>query len=142
MGPRVIIPILLAASMPLCAESALLKNGYRMHVERHVTEGQTVRLFLNGGGTMEVSAADVDRFEPDELVNTVVPAEPIDEVVLVFPDTLYEVVRDADVKGTVPAAREHVDVVHRGLDSRFRGNDRGRVSQSGKRGSGFPLSRE
>ena len=67
MGARTIISILLvAATVPLCAESALLKNGYRMSVERHVNEDQVVRLFLNGGGTMEVAATDIDRFEPDE----------------------------------------------------------------------------
>src|SRR5258708_39574014 len=76
MGTRAIIRVLLAASLtlPLCAESAMLKNGFGMRLERHVTEDQTVRLFLSGGGTREVAAGDIDRFEPDEPSLPPIPA--------------------------------------------------------------------
>jgi hypothetical protein len=46
-------------------EFAVLQTGFRLHAERHETEGARVRLFSSGGVT-ELPAASVVRFEDDE----------------------------------------------------------------------------
>jgi soluble lytic murein transglycosylase-like protein len=48
-------------------ESAVLKTGFRIHVDRHETDGRVVRLYANGG-VMEFPAWRVAGFEPDEEV--------------------------------------------------------------------------
>jgi hypothetical protein len=45
-------------------ESAVLKTGFRIHVDRHETDGRVVRLYANGG-VMEFPAWRVAGFEPD-----------------------------------------------------------------------------
>lgn len=61
------IPVLLMllALPALAGEYAVLASGFRIHADRHETEGPTVRLFSNGGMT-EVPAAEVSRFEVEE----------------------------------------------------------------------------
>jgi soluble lytic murein transglycosylase-like protein len=68
MGSRKIIVALLAATtaLPLCGESAFLKNGFSMKLDRHETEDQVVHMYLAGGGTLDVAAVDIDRFVADE----------------------------------------------------------------------------
>ncbi len=123
-----IISLLLA--LPLCAESALLKNGFRMRVDRHVTEDQTIRLFLPGGGTMQVAAGDIDRFEPDEPA--IVPAATPVPVPAAVPVTrnqpLDEIVRAASARhGLDP------DFIHSIIAAESAGNPRA-VSPKGASG--------
>ncbi len=44
-----------------------MTNGYRLHADRHETEGTKVRLFANGGIT-ELSTGDIASFEQDDTV--------------------------------------------------------------------------
>jgi len=49
----------------LAGEYAVLPTGYRIHADRHETEGAIVRLYANGGVT-ELPVAQITRFEPEE----------------------------------------------------------------------------
>jgi soluble lytic murein transglycosylase-like protein len=54
-----------AMALPGCAESVLLKNGFTITVDRHETEGDTVHLYLAGGGTADLRTNDIASFTPD-----------------------------------------------------------------------------
>ncbi len=59
--------ILLVGAWTLSAgEHAVLRTGFRLRIERHESAGAVTRLFLPGGGVVEVAAADILRFEADE----------------------------------------------------------------------------
>lgn len=53
------------ASAGAAGEYAVLHTGLRIAVERHETVGASVRLFTSDGGSMELPAALIARFEPD-----------------------------------------------------------------------------
>ena len=56
------------SALPLLAgESAVLANGFRIHADRHETNGDTVKLY-SGGGIMEIPASQVVSFEQEENV--------------------------------------------------------------------------
>jgi len=58
----------LPAALPLAAgEYAVLSNGFRVHADRHETDGSLVRLYSDGGFT-QMPAGSIARFEQDELV--------------------------------------------------------------------------
>jgi len=48
-------------------EYAILSTGFRIHADRHETDGAVVRLYANGGVT-EVPAANITRFEAEEAM--------------------------------------------------------------------------
>lgn len=48
-------------------EYAVLGNGFRLHADRHETDGSVVKLYENGGVT-QISAGSVDHFEAEEEV--------------------------------------------------------------------------
>lgn len=54
-----------AACTAWAGEYVVLENGFRLHAERHETDGAVVRVFEQGG-TMELPAAFVARFEQEE----------------------------------------------------------------------------
>ena len=56
----------LAMLAPSCfaGEYAVLSNGFRIHADRHETEGAIVRLYANGGVT-EIPAQQIAGFETD-----------------------------------------------------------------------------
>src|ERR1017187_8620322 len=56
---------LLAAVTAFAGESVVLTSGARLHVDRHETDGDTVRLY-EGSGYIEMDAAKVRGFEVDE----------------------------------------------------------------------------
>jgi len=59
--------ILLLGAWTLSAgEHAILRTGFRLRVERHENAGAVTHLFLPGGGVVQVSTADILRFESDE----------------------------------------------------------------------------
>ena len=62
---------LLAARFAAAGEYAVLASGARLHVDRHEADGAKVRLY-HAGGTVEMEAAAVRGFEPDEAA----PAAP------------------------------------------------------------------
>ena len=77
-------------------ESAVLKTGFRIHVDRHETDGRVVRLYANGG-VMEFAAWRVAGFEPDEEV-----AKPA-ELLAPIPPSAEELVTAAANRHGLPA---------------------------------------
>jgi soluble lytic murein transglycosylase-like protein len=63
--------VLALLALPGCAESVLLRNGFTVTVDRHETEGDTVHLYLSGGGTADLAASDIASFVSDPA-----PAKP------------------------------------------------------------------
>jgi hypothetical protein len=59
--------LIAVAGSCFAGEYAVLSSGFRIHAERHETEGGIVRLYANGGVT-EVPAAQVSGFEAEEVV--------------------------------------------------------------------------
>lgn len=89
--------ILIAISESCFAgEYAVLSSGFRLHVDRHESEGDIVRLYTNGGVT-EVPAAQIKSFEADEAV----PVEPAPETLRV--PTAEELVSAAARRNGLPA---------------------------------------
>ncbi len=76
MGPllRVILLLALAAPALSGAEVAVLRNGFRLRADHHEARGETSRVFLASGGWVDLNAADIDRFEPEDPVPA--PARP------------------------------------------------------------------
>ena len=60
--------------------------------------------------TLDRLADVVVHLEPNECVHAMLLGEPIDEIVFVFVDSLYEVGRDSGVQGAISFAGENVDV--------------------------------
>jgi len=60
--------IVLAALSGSCfaGEYAVLASGFRLHADRHETDGSVVRLYANGGVT-EIPAPQITGFEADEM---------------------------------------------------------------------------
>ena len=59
--------LLLAAQLPaLCAEVAVLRNGFSIRFERKEQTGETTRLFFGNGGYVDVANAQIASFEPDD----------------------------------------------------------------------------
>jgi len=68
---RFVILVALSGSC-FAGEYAVLASGFRIHADRHETDGPVVRLYANGGVT-EIPALQVSRFELDESVPVAVP---------------------------------------------------------------------
>ncbi len=82
----------------LYGESVVLKNGFRMHAERHETEGAVVRLFVNGG-SIEMPAADIERFEAEEAIpQPAAPAAPAAIPAVSIAPSLDQVIRTTSAK--------------------------------------------
>ena len=64
-----LVALLAIAGMCFAGESAVLKTGFRIHADRHETEGAVVRLYANGGVT-EFAASEIAGFELDEEIAT------------------------------------------------------------------------
>lgn len=89
--------ITLAALSGTCfaGEYAVLASGFRIHADRHETDGSIVRLYANGGVT-EVPAQQVIRFEVEEVA----PATPLP--VLQVPTTEELIAAAAKQNGLPP----------------------------------------
>ena len=71
-----LIPLAVAAAFPACAgEYAVLTNGFRIHAERHESEGASVRLY-NLDGVTEMPAASVASFEAEDYTAPPAPLMP------------------------------------------------------------------
>ena len=68
--------VLLGAAHLPAAEYAVFKTGFRLEIERHERSGAVTRLFLVGGGVVEVRSGDIQRFEADEFVPRVASSAP------------------------------------------------------------------
>lgn len=56
----------LMAGSALAGEYAVLSSGFRLHAERHETEGAVVRLYSKDGGIIQLDAALITAFEREE----------------------------------------------------------------------------
>jgi soluble lytic murein transglycosylase-like protein len=66
--------LLLAVQLPaLCAEVAVLRNGFSIRFDRKEQSGQNTRLYIRGG-FVDVATAEIASFEPDDTPD--VPAAP------------------------------------------------------------------
>jgi soluble lytic murein transglycosylase-like protein len=81
-------------------EFAVLSTGFRIHADRHETDGAVMRLYDNGGVT-ELAAAQVAGFEPDEQAPK--PPEPQ----LTVPQSPEELVTEAANRNGLPPAFVH-----------------------------------
>jgi soluble lytic murein transglycosylase-like protein len=89
------LAVLVAFAVPSFAgEYAVLWTGFRLHADRHETEGVNIRLYANGGMT-EIPAAQISRFEADEQVPTIQPTAAI-------PPSPEELVADAARRHGLP----------------------------------------
>ena len=69
------ILLCLTAATPACAgEYAILTSGARLHADRHEAADGKVRLY-SSGGYIELSASQIQAFEPDEARPTASPAQ-------------------------------------------------------------------
>lgn len=67
--------VLLAAQLPaLCAEVAVLRNGFSIRFERKEQTGETTRLFFARGGYVDVANAQIASFEPDDTPGVPAPS--------------------------------------------------------------------
>ncbi|MBV8843250.1 MAG: lytic transglycosylase domain-containing protein [Bryobacterales bacterium] len=65
-----------ALALPVLAgENAILVSGLRMHVDRHESSGDVVRLY-QGSGAIELPAASIAAFEADDYVAPPPPVSP------------------------------------------------------------------
>jgi soluble lytic murein transglycosylase-like protein len=65
--------LLLAFCLPLAGESVVLKNGFRIHADRHEIEGDNVRLYMDGGSAV-MTVAEIERYEAEEAVAKPTPS--------------------------------------------------------------------
>jgi soluble lytic murein transglycosylase-like protein len=65
--------VILLAGCASAGEYAVLASGARLHVDRHEPEGSKVKLY-NKDGYIELEAAQVTRFEPEEYAPPVAAA--------------------------------------------------------------------
>jgi len=88
--------VLLAALSGYCfaGEYAVLASGFRLHADRHETDGSIVRLYANGGVT-EMPAPQIKGFEADEVA----PAAPMP--ILQVPTT-EDLIADAAKRNGLP----------------------------------------
>jgi soluble lytic murein transglycosylase-like protein len=61
------ITLLVLSIVPMArADSAVLSNGFRLQVDRQEANGSGVRLFVSGGGFVDVQANDVVSYEKED----------------------------------------------------------------------------
>jgi soluble lytic murein transglycosylase-like protein len=85
--------LLLAAPL-FAGEQVVLRTGFRLRAERHAVSGATTRVFLAGGGWVDVVSEEIAGFEaePDAATPVVVAPQPRS------PETLEEIIRLAAEK--------------------------------------------
>ncbi len=69
LSVRLVAVGFVAATSAFAAEYAILHTGFRLRAERHEVVGDQVRLYTPGGGTIDLEAAAIRRFEPDDFVS-------------------------------------------------------------------------
>src|SRR5215472_12460913 len=67
--------LLCFASVSLAGEFAVLSTGGRLHIDRHESNGATVRLYT-GSSVAEISADKVASFEPEDYTPPPTPPTP------------------------------------------------------------------
>ncbi len=94
--------VLLGVTLASADEYVVLDNGFRIHADRHETDGTTVRIF-DGAGSTELPAAAVANYEPGEPVSVRGP-EPVMPPALAppVPATPLELAASAARKYSLP----------------------------------------
>jgi soluble lytic murein transglycosylase-like protein len=91
-----LVPLWLGTAVCGCAgEYAILANGARLQIDRHETDGAEVKLYM-GAGSIEMKAADVQRFEAEDVVPK--PAAPAAPIIPVAPQPSPQELADAAAK--------------------------------------------
>lgn len=90
------------AAPAFAGEYVVFSSGSRIHVDRHETSGDVIRLFTNNGFS-EVPANSVTSFEADDYVPPPPPAEPVMPPLLPKPDT-KTLVKDAAARYALPSS--------------------------------------
>ena len=95
-----------ASSLP-AAEIAILDTGYRILADRHEIVGESVRLYTQGGGVLEVPSSQVLQFEA--VAQVAVPPEPAGPVseTVAPPKTVDELVDDIAGRNGLPSSLIH-----------------------------------
>jgi len=95
-------------ALPACAgEYAVLDNGFRLHADRHETDGATIRLYADGGVT-QMPAHSINHFEAEEVFATPVVVPPardtrvVSASVQLAPQTPEELANAAAKKYSLP----------------------------------------
>jgi hypothetical protein len=84
IGVNRTVLILCLASYAFAGEYAVLRNGFRIHADRHEISGDTIRL-ITESGTIEVPHNEIARFEVEEYVPPADPP-PAPPLAVVMPD--------------------------------------------------------
>ena len=108
-----IAPIVLLALPAFAGEYAILSSGLRLHIDRHETQGDSVRLFTKDGFS-EIPASAVAAFEEEDYVP---PPAPVLQVALPVEPALAPVAKVAPPAD--PKALVHDAAVHYGLPPKF-----------------------
>ena len=96
-----VLPALAAALPALGGEYAVLRNGFRIHAERHEAAGSNVRLYTKDGVT-EMPAAAVVAFETEEYTAPAAPPAPPKVAAPVPVRDPQTLVRDAALRSGLP----------------------------------------
>jgi hypothetical protein len=86
----------------LAGEYAVLSTGFRIHADRHETDGSVVRLYVNGG-MMQLPAARIAGFEAEEQI----PQTPTPAPLAATSPTPEELVTAAAERNGLPPALVH-----------------------------------
>ncbi|HLX44984.1 MAG TPA: lytic transglycosylase domain-containing protein [Bryobacteraceae bacterium] len=87
----------------LAGEYAVLASGSRIHVDRHESDEEMLRLYA-GGGFTEVPAGSVVRFEADDYVAPPTPPVEARPSIAVRPADPKALLRDAAARYVLPPA--------------------------------------
>ena len=99
--------IVAAPALAIAGEYAVLSNGFRIEAERHEQIGSMIRLHTNTG-SIDMPAAEVVRFELDEIVASPVTQAPIPATVPDKPaPSPRQLVEEAAVRHGLPPAFVH-----------------------------------
>jgi hypothetical protein len=116
-----IIPAILLTLPGFAGEYAILSSGLRLHIDRHETQADTVRLFSNDGFS-EIPASSVAAFEQEDYVPPPAPVVPVALPVVANATPPAETAVASVAKSTPPADPKtlvHDAAVHYGLPPKF-----------------------
>jgi hypothetical protein len=116
-----IIPAILLTLPAFAGEYAILSSGLRLHIDRHETQADTVRLFSNDGFS-EIPASSVAAFEQEDYVPPPAPVVPVALPVVANATPAAETAVASVAKSTPPADPKtlvHDAAVHYGLPPKF-----------------------
>src|SRR5215471_9626208 len=128
MGMKVAKPIglgllLLAVQLPaLCAEIAVLRNGFSIRFDRKEQSGENTRLYIRGG-FVDVATSEIASFEPDDTPDVPATLSPAPSPTVANTSAQPAVVSPPSPAGTMvtnPAPRVDLDQLVRDASTRHR----------------------